>query len=105
MPIRVYRCREGHETEVALPSGDYAKTHPCKFCTDDSARSVPARIAISTTVGEQIRELKKKGLIPFEKGMDKDAERARGYKQEKHEQRLTAIVDEVIRADQTIRPD
>lgn len=105
MPIRVYRCREGHETEVVLPFGKYPSTHACKFCIDDAAKSVPTRAAVSLSVADQIRALKKRGLIPYEKGMEADARRALEYKQEKLEQRLTKIVDEVVREDQTIRPD
>ena len=104
MPIRVYRCREGHETEVSI-QGSYPKAHPCAFCIDDAAKSVPGRIAISTTVGEQIQALRKRGLIPYEKGMEQDARSTRQSKLEKEQRRYDAIVDTVVRERQDIRPD
>lgn len=105
MPIRVYRCREGHETEAMLPFGDYPKTAKCRWCPDPAAKSVPTGAAVSTSIPQQIAALKKRGLIPYEKGMERDAASALESKQARHERTLSRVVDDVIRERQDIRPD
>ena len=111
MPIRVYRCPNGHETEVPLPSGPYSKTHACDWCLDADtgepsvAKAVPARFAGKVPALGREAALAKRGLIPWERGMEHDARRAREYKQEKFDRVLEQHVEAVVRENQDIRPD
>lgn len=103
MPIRLYRCEIGHETEVPLPSGPYETTMTCPCGAP--AKSVPAPFAGAIDKESRAAAFAKKGLVPWEKGMDVDAERAQRYHQEKHFADLSHAVEQVVREDNSIRPD
>lgn len=43
MPLRVYRCESGHESEHLLRMDDESATLPCLTCGEDARRILAAR--------------------------------------------------------------
>jgi hypothetical protein len=76
-------------------------SQPCRC--GETARSVPARFFGS--VPDQATALKARGLVPWEKGMEEDADRARAYKQKATEAKLEQVCADIVRESTDIRPD
>lgn len=109
MPIRLYRCDEGHEHErLQMPGEDYSDGILCGLC-GGLARNVPAPFVADGSDGPGIRkdrhrELDEAGLIVREPGLDRDAKHAREYRQQKFERAVEREVAAIVR-DLPARPD
>jgi hypothetical protein len=102
MPIRLYRCLAGHEEEEWFHE-DYPKV---KLCSCGSvSKAVPAPFAGSVDKESRGAAFSAKGLVPWERGMEQDAERNARYRLEAQAQQLSLACEDVVRNDPTIRPD
>jgi hypothetical protein len=104
MPLRLYRCPDGHEHEAWYP-GDYPRTEACPHDCMLTARSVPAPFAGAIDKELRAAAFAKKGQVPWERGMDRDADRHARYRLEDQEKKISAVCEDIVRNDPTIRPD
>ena len=95
MPIYVFRGEDGEEVERIFPSW---RGVPAEINLGGARfRRVPARFNSRFPTAEE-RENKRRGLVPIEPGMDRDARRAKKHREEIARIKSERALDEALYA-------
>jgi len=113
MPLYEYKCESGHVFEKRRPYEHRHDSLECPIC-HTPMRLIPSVAFIFTDTNPVVdsiavddrtdyqkrlvppptrRELEKKGIVPWEPGMDKDIKQARKYQEEKTERGVKEFVE------------
>lgn len=92
MPVYVFRFDDGREVEEVFNWRDV----PQELVVDGQrARRVPARFAAQFP-NAAVREKAARGFVPYESGMDRDAARAREYREQEMDKARREVIADTL---------